>query len=415
MEFGLKLAIHLAKELNVDVENVIISLDRFRGVPNDVNKKVRYDYDLLVSFCAENSIQLLKDYSNDRINRNTRIVAKCSECENQMVAKAFRELRENRNFGCVDCSTHFQQTKSKTTSSKNFGCENPSQNEGIKQKKKDTNMKNLGCEYSFQNEGVKQKIKETNMKNLGCEYPSQNEEVRQKIRDTNMKIYGCEISLQNENVKQKMRDTNMKRFGCENSLQNEGVRQKMRDTNMKRYGYENPFQNEGVKQKIKDTNLIKFGCEYPMQIESVKQKMKDTNIKRYGYEHAMQNPEFADKVSKTSYKSKDYTYPSGRVDRVQGYEPFALNELLQVGILETDIITQRSKVPEIWYSDNQKSRRYYVDIYIPSQNKCIEVKSAWTMKKKEDNVMIKQQAAINAGYRCEIWVYNGKGIKVLSL
>jgi uncharacterized protein YxeA len=33
------------------------------------------------------------------------------------------------------------------------------------------------------------------------------------------------------------------------------------------------------------------------------------------------------------------------------------------------------------------------------------------MKKKRDNVLEKQQAMKNAGYECEIWVYNGKGKK----
>jgi len=46
---------------------------------------------------------------------------------------------------------------------------------------------------------------------------------------------------------------------------------------------------------------------------------------------------------------------------------------------------------------------------IPHQNRCIEVKSTWTYKKKEDNVFIKQQAVLDAGYSCEIWVYSDRG------
>ena len=55
--------------------------------------------------------------------------------------------------------------------------------------------------------------------------------------------------------------------------------------------------------------------------------------------------------------------------------------------------------------------RHYVDIFIPNLNKCIEVKSTWTIEKKKDIIFIKQQAAKELGYpyRDEIWVYDRKG------
>jgi len=59
-----------------------------------------------------------------------------------------------------------------------------------------------------------------------------------------------------------------------------------------------------------------------------------------------------------------------------------------------------------------KKHRHYVDIFIPSQNKCIEVKSTWTAEKKKDNIYLKQQAAKELGYKYEIWVYNRKFEKV---
>ena len=48
-----------------------------------------------------------------------------------------------------------------------------------------------------------------------------------------------------------------------------------------------------------------------------------------------------------------------------------------------DLITSKKDVPKIWYSDiDGKKHRYYCDIYIPSENKIIEVKSTWTYKKE---------------------------------
>jgi hypothetical protein len=50
-----------------------------------------------------------------------------------------------------------------------------------------------------------------------------------------------------------------------------------------------------------------------------------------------------------------------------------------------------------------------VDFFIKSQNRCIEAKSTWTAQKKKDCIYLKQQALKDAGYLCEIWVYDGKG------
>ncbi len=175
------------------------------------------------------------------------------------------------------------------------------------------------------------------------------------------------------------------------------------------------MQSELVRQKKKNASLIKFGCEYPCQNEEVKQKIKATNLIKFGCACPMQNSEIAEKASKNSYKIKDYTYPSGRIDKVQGYEPFAIDELLKRECIEEDdIVTSRINVPIIWYTDAiNKLHRYYVDIFILSQNRCIEVKSTWTAEKKKDSIFLKQNAVRDAGYVCEIWVYDGKKKKTV--
>ncbi len=60
----------------------------------------------------------------------------------------------------------------------------------------------------------------------------------------------------------------------------------------------------------------------------------------------------------------------------------------------------------------KKKHKHYVDIFIPSQNRCIEVKSTWTIKQNEKAIFQKQNAAKEAGYLYEIWVYDNKGNKI---
>jgi len=125
----------------------------------------------------------------------------------------------------------------------------------------------------------------------------------------------------------------------------------------------------------------------------------------------MQNSEYSEKVSKTAYCVKSYIMPSGKILSIQGFENFCLDDLLnKENIDENDIVNERTKVPEIWYeSEAGELKRHYVDFYIPSQNRCIEIKSTWTLDKNKERVLIKQQAAKALGIKYEIRIYGSDG------
>ena len=73
------------------------------------------------------------------------------------------------------------------------------------------------------------------------------------------------------------------------------------------------------------------------------------------------------------------------------------------------IIVERTKVPEIWWvDDDNKRRRYYTDIYIPFENLIIEVKSTWTYKIEEKITQQKLLAAKDLGYNTLLWVFDDK-------
>jgi hypothetical protein len=103
--------------------------------------------------------------------------------------------------------------------------------------------------------------------------------------------------------------------------------------------------------------------------------------------------------------------PSGEIRHVQGYEPFAIDNLLK-SYTEEQIKTNRKDIPRIDYQHNNKTRYYFPDIYIPHINKIIEVKSQWTYKYKTDIIKIKGDACIESGYNYEVWIFNTKGERV---
>ena len=129
-----------------------------------------------------------------------------------------------------------------------------------------------------------------------------------------------------------------------------------------------------------------------------------------GYENPQQNSEIAEKTAKNSYRRKTYLLPSGKELICQGYEPFALDKLInEENIDENDIVTGCKNVPTIWYNDDSgKKHRHYVDIFIKSQNRCIEVKSTWTAEMKKSNIFLKQNSGKQLGYSYEIWIFNKK-------
>jgi len=209
-----------------------------------------------------------------------------------------------------------------------------------------------------------------------------------------------------------VKNTMIERYGVENPNQSNTIRNKTKLTNLKKYGVEYPSQNQTFKDKFKETCLEKYGVEHHSQNNEIKLKKENTLLERYGVTNPTLNPEIAEKVSNNSYQTKFYTLPSGKIIKCQGYEPFALDELLKI-VNEEHILNSKIDVPNIWYNDlNGKKRKHYVDIFIPSQNLCIEIKSEWTVKIPTSNVFLKQQAAKELGYKYEIWVYNKKGIKI---
>ena len=258
------------------------------------------------------------------------------------------------------------------------------------------------CENSF-NKCLNKLHKQ---RNFGCETCAKILKF-ERIKETMLQKYGVEYAAKSEVFKDKMKATSFEKYGVEHATQNNNVKNKIKVTHLERYG----VHNEDIKTKRKLTNLKKYGVENAMQNEQIRENTKLTNLKRYGVEYVSQNADIMEKMTTNMYKFKEYITPSGNILKLQGYEHFALDKLLlKENVLESDIITGCKNVPTIWYNDLEgEKHRHYVDIFIPSQNRCIEVKSTWTAKLNNHTIFLKQDAAKKLGYIYEIWIYNTKG------
>jgi len=402
------------------------------------------------------------------ITRDTIIKGKCTNnnCSNDF-EKNFRNLIEKNSY-CKKCAKNSANLKREETCIQKYGVKSVTKVLEIKKKSEETCIKKYGAKTPFESLDIINKAKETLLKNHGVVNPSQskiiqdikkqqlinNDELKYSITYLQELINKDKASLLNDiNILNLTRNSsieflcacsnnfnktfrNIERSGarCEvcqqihaleesikTNMENRNVPypsmdpkviEKTKVTNYEKYGVENPQQLLEIRNKTKKTCINNIGVEYPMQSKTVQETAKNNNIIKYGVNHPMQIAEIADKCSKNSYSKKDYILPSGKIIKIQGYEHYALDELV-INYDEEDIINGEQYVPEIWYNDEENNKhRHYVDIFIPSKKLCIEVKSAWTADKKKDNIFLKQDAAKKLGYEYEIWVYDGKGKKV---
>jgi hypothetical protein len=349
----------------------------------------KFDINSLNNFAAEDNFELIGEY--EKINRESIIKGKCKtpDCCNEF-SKVFRTLYVNKSFYCEKCTIKIKVNK-------------------IQQ----TTFKNYGFNYSLLSPLIKEKIKQTNLTRYGYEFHLHNEDIKDKRNKTYFEKFGGHPS-KNVDVKNKIKETNLQNCGFTSNFSSQETKEKIKKTNLLKYGVENVACSNIIQEKIKETNLLKYGVKCPLQNNDIKFKIKQTCLEKYGVEYPNQNSEIMEKSSKLAYKLKIYTFPSGRIDKIQGFENFGLDFLLNnENLNEDEIKTGCKNVPTIWYNDdNGKKHRHYVDIFIPSQNRCIEIKSTWTAQKKQDSIYLKQNAAKELGYKYEIWVYDAKGNRV---
>ena len=229
-----------------------------------------------------------------------------------------------------------------------------------------------------------------------------------KTIKTNNKKYNADYAKQNKQVMKQHIIKLQQKYNVINISQLDDVKNKKKESSRLKYNTEYPLQHIDVKEKREQTNLIRYNVKNQFQLESIKKQIKTTNLEKYDVEYPSQNQNIQEKIQKTAKKYKEYVMPSGNIRKVQGYEPFALDILMQI-YSENQIKTDRKDVPRITYTINQKNKYYFPDIYIPDENTIIEVKSTWTYKCKTDNINQKKDACIAQGYNYEIWCFNSKG------
>jgi hypothetical protein len=371
----------------------------------------RFNFELLKTIIKRDNCVIDSHIYEKITSRDTRVNFVC--CCGQNDIKTFRKMFDTGAF-CKQCMSTRTWNKIRQTNQEKYGVDNPFQSKEIRDKAKQSHIKKHGCEFPLQAERAKEKAKQTFKEKYNVDNPMQSKDVQQKAKSTNLVKYGVEHTFQNNGVKDKIKQTLVARYGVENPMMSEDIKEKSKITNLEKYGVKSHNQADVVKEKKKITTLANFGVENPMHSNEVKEKLKQSCFDKYGVENPMQHPEINDKSFKNACKYKEYIFPCGEVRHVQGYEPFALESLIKNGYDANGIVTDKTKVPEIWYAKPNCSSqsRYFPDIYIPSEKRIIEVKSTYTFDKEKDNNFLKAEACQRDGYNFEFWLFDRNGQKL---
>jgi hypothetical protein len=187
---------------------------------------------------------------------------------------------------------------------------------------------------------------------------------------------------------------------------------KSRETKEARYGDPN-YNNH-------DQTMKQFAKHTVARKEEIIDKRRKTNLDRYGIENMYLHPSCIRQSAKGNASIYDYTLPSGRVIGIRGFEGRVVSLLLEQYVedeikVHDSYVLKDVEVPIIPYiAVPNRNSKYYPDIYIPKENRIIEVKSRWWYdaggrpgyESRIENNRRKKKACEDAGFVFEFWVFD---------
>ena len=324
------------------------------------------------------------------------------------------------------CSRHYTQCPAFQTARRatvlergGFALSNPE----VRAKAQQRIQEIYGVANAGQAPAVKAKIRTTTMERYGVPSVFAADPIKQRIQASCLERFGVKNPSQAPEVQAKRQATFQERFGG-NPQQDPDVRARTTVTNQLRYGGAAPLSSPEVLARARATVRARYGPIAPWHRPEVRETQMKTHLLRYGVTTPVQRPDVHIKAVRHAFRKKPFTLPSGRIVYLQGYEPEIVTLLLRE-FPEEDLCLGKD-VPRIPYVLDGVARCYIPDIYIPSLNLILEVKSLWTYQggprqslgvdnpRYEQN-QTKAQATVAAGYAHQFVIKDGDHWVILPL
>lgn len=380
-------------------ETAKVCIDNIRENRVGCNKCYKYNrtrkWDFIEAFAEKYGCIIITESSNYK--GNDTIIEVICPCGEDMIKNVRGFLNSPR---CLSCSVKIRQA----TNEGRYGHSNYLASDIGKESIKRHYMDIYNVDHNMKVESIQKKSQDTCFKNFGVKCILSTAEVRIKASEAFIKKWGNSFGLVSEIV-EKMKATNRERYGVDYPLQSKEIQLIVKKNNLETYGNEVFLQSDAGKALM----IELYGNEMFLQSETGKALM----LELYGAEYAMQVPEFFEEARKSSFKLKLYVLPSGREVKLQGYEWMCLSYLIyDLGVNEDHILVGAGEVPKVNYTlDDGITHRYFMDAYITSEDRGIEVKSIWTYMKEQDKNKAKW---IAASYVCkggfDVYVFGKCGL-----
>jgi hypothetical protein len=262
---------------------------------------------------------------------------------------------------------------------------------------------------------------------------------------TNVERYGCSNVCAAPAIKRKIEETLTKNYGGHH-MKLPAIQKKRDETMMATHdGLKYAFRSDDALANGRAACEAKYGTKFPLQSPIVQETMKANSREKFGCDHPMQN---AAEFSRRQYRLKDYTFPSGRIVKVQGYEPQFIDELLKTRG-EDEIVVDQRLIPSIRYmrvvdavagsratlrvvrrwgpcgpdhsgrtnaessstahdvGGVEKESVYHPDMRVGSR--LYEVKCRYTFESEKSRNLAKFRACADQGYELDVVIFNDAG------
>jgi hypothetical protein len=323
------------------------------------------------------------------------------KCQNPICNNIISDVKSGyqRKTCCRKCLYELRTYNSQNTCLEKYGQKSATGTESSNLASKKTKLEKYGSE-TYNN---RDKAKETLNEKYGVDNISQIQFVKDKKIKTCLENFGVEHPGYSTDIKEKSKKTKLEKYGSETY----NNRDKAKETMLERFGFEHAMKSANEVEKLKQVFINNLGVDNPSKLQSVKDKKKETCMLNYGVDNPSHSPELLKKIINNSYQKKLFIMPSGKQITLMGFEPGALQMLLNTQYTENDF--DFDNIPMIDYIFKNVKRKYIPDFYIPKENLIIEVKSIFTYKLHKLQNHFKRDATMAAGYNFEFLIVDKKG------
>ena len=281
-----------------------------------------------------------------------------------------------------------------------YGVENISQLAKIKQKIK----KKLNEKTPEEKKKIVRKRQKTSLKNYGVDNPSKSEIVKNRKVKTSKLNWGTENPFQNEEVKRKYKRTVLRRYGVDSHNKLSRIKEKKKETCLKHFGVDSPFKDKNIQKRIRKTMVERYGVEYSFQSKELREKSKKTCLEHFGVD-SFGKSEKGKKISRENF------IKLVEEQKLNG-EPL----VPRIGPFERECLDSLEKNFDITIERNKRIGGYFPDGYIKELNLIVEFDEEhhkWKSIKKRD--LEKDRYFCNLGFNIfrikkDDWLANNESV-----